>query len=157
MSDEPAKLSNPFSTGGGGHNFENNVQAAFVILMLTGGVVPCLQPLPIKQIKLQGKYAGYDTDDFIVFAESRNGTQKAKLLAQICVQDLLVNYSTSVVFMVSLPENKNENLRLDFIKRLMLWKKKVINGSLLLFVNWQRVTSGMPRANQNEIRMVIST
>jgi len=83
MSDEPAKLSNPFSTGGGGHNFENNVQAAFVVLMLTGGIVPCIQPLPIKQIKLQGKYAGYDIDDFIIFAESRNGRQKAKLLAQI--------------------------------------------------------------------------
>lgn len=83
MSNEPAKLSSPFSTGGGGHYFENNVQAVFVVLMLTGGAVPCIQILPIKQIKLQGKYAGYDTDDFIVFAESRDGRQKAKLLAQI--------------------------------------------------------------------------
>ena len=51
--------------------------------MLTGGVVPCIRPLPIKQIKLQGKYAGYNTDDFIVFAESPDGRQKAKLLSQI--------------------------------------------------------------------------
>ena len=29
MSDEGAQLSNPFSTGGGGHNFENHVQAGF--------------------------------------------------------------------------------------------------------------------------------
>jgi hypothetical protein len=83
MSNDTKQLSNPFSTGGGGHNFENNVQTAFVVLMLTGGVVPCLQPFPIKQIKLQGKYAGYNTDDFIVFVESRNGEEKAKLLAQI--------------------------------------------------------------------------
>jgi hypothetical protein len=83
MSDEPAKLSNPFSTGGGGHNFENSVQSAFVVLMLSGGVVPCLPALPIKQIILQGKYAGYDTDDFIVFVESQDGKKKAKLLAQI--------------------------------------------------------------------------
>jgi len=54
-----------------------------VILMLTGGVVPCLQPWPITKIKLQGKYAGYDTDDFIAFVESRDGIQRAKLLAQI--------------------------------------------------------------------------
>jgi hypothetical protein len=83
MSDGPAKLSNPFSTGGGGHNFENSVQSAFVVLMLTGGIAPCLPALPIKQIKLQGKYEGYDTDDFIAFVESPDGRQKAKLLAQI--------------------------------------------------------------------------
>ena len=51
--------------------------------MLTGGVVPCLRPWPIKKIKLQGKYAGYNTDDFIAFVEERTGEQKAKLLAQI--------------------------------------------------------------------------
>ena len=51
--------------------------------MLSGGVVPCLPALPIKQIILQGKYAGYDTDDFIVFVESQDGKRKAKLLAQI--------------------------------------------------------------------------
>src|ERR1051326_3569912 len=83
MSSELTKLSNPFSTGGGGNNFEHHVQSAFVVLMLTGGVVPCLQPWPIKKIKLQGKYAGYNTDDFIAFLENRNGGQKAKLLAQI--------------------------------------------------------------------------
>jgi hypothetical protein len=82
-SGEGAKLSNPFSTGGGGHNFENHVQSAFVVLMLTGGVIPCPQPWPIRKIKLQGKYAGFDTDDFIAFLESRDGSQKAKLLAQI--------------------------------------------------------------------------
>jgi hypothetical protein len=83
MSGDGAKLSNPFSTGGGGHNFENHVQSAFVVLMLTGGVIPCPQPWPIKKIKLQGKYEGFDTDDFIAFLESRDGSQKAKLLAQI--------------------------------------------------------------------------
>src|ERR1035437_310275 len=83
MSANVSQLSNPFSTGGGGHNFENSVQSAFVVLMLSGGVVPCLPALPIKQIILQGKYAGYDTDDFIVFVESQDGKRKAKLLAQI--------------------------------------------------------------------------
>jgi len=83
MSEDVTQLSNPFSTGGGGTNFENQVQSAFVLLMLTGGVVPCLRPWPIKKIKLQGKYAGYNTDDFIAFVEERTGEQKAKLLAQI--------------------------------------------------------------------------
>jgi hypothetical protein len=77
------QLSNPFSTGGGGPRFENQVQTLFVVLMLTGGVVPCLPPLPIKKIKLQGHYDGYNTDDFIAFVEGQSGEQKAKLLAQI--------------------------------------------------------------------------
>ncbi len=83
MSDTATQLSNPFSTGGGGTNFENQVQSAFVVLMLTGGAVPCLRPWPIKKIKLQGKYEGYNTDDFIAFVEEKASGQKAKLLAQI--------------------------------------------------------------------------
>lgn len=75
--------SNPFSTGGGGTNFENSIQALFTILMLTGGFAPCLPPLPIKKIKLQGRYDGYETDDCIVFLEERTGREGPKLLAQI--------------------------------------------------------------------------
>ncbi|HWD94409.1 MAG TPA: hypothetical protein VG938_18905 [Verrucomicrobiae bacterium] len=83
MKNAGSQLSNPFSTGGGGPRFENQVQSAFVVLMLTGGTAPCVRPLPIKKIKLQGKYDGYNTDDFIVFLEAPKGDPKAKLLAQI--------------------------------------------------------------------------
>jgi hypothetical protein len=83
MDDEGAQLSNPFSTGGGGPNFENQVQTAFVVLMLTGGVVPCLPPCRIAKIKLQGRHAGFKTDDCIVFTKDRGGTHRAKLLMQI--------------------------------------------------------------------------
>lgn len=77
------QLSNPFSSGGGGPNFENQVQTLFVVLMLTEGFVPSLPNLPIKRIKLQGRYEGYNTDDFIVFVEDQSGEQKCRLLAQI--------------------------------------------------------------------------
>jgi len=77
------EISNPFSTSGGGAFFEVKVQTAFVILMLTGGIVPCLRAWPIVKIKLQGKYAGYDTDDFIVFTKEPSSGRSAKLLAQI--------------------------------------------------------------------------
>lgn len=81
---EPAKQqSNPFSTGGGGGNFETRVQAAFVVLMLTGRIAPCLPSLPIRRIKLQGRYAGFHTDDFIVFAQDPQSGTEAKLLAQL--------------------------------------------------------------------------
>lgn len=83
MSEEGTHLSNPFSTGGGGTNFERHVQAGFVVLMLTGGVVPCVGPWPVKKIKLQGRYDGYNTDDFIAFTEEPGSARKAKLLAQI--------------------------------------------------------------------------
>lgn len=83
MANHNKQLSNPFSTGGGGIIFETHVQASFVTLMLSGGFAPCLHPWPIKKIKLQGKYAGYDTDDAIVFVESPDGKKESKLLCQI--------------------------------------------------------------------------
>ena len=77
------KLSNPFSTGGGGAHFEARVQASFVALMLTGGFAPCLPCWPIKKVKFQGKVLGFDTDDLIVFVASEDGQQERKLLGQI--------------------------------------------------------------------------
>ncbi|SFU19036.1 hypothetical protein SAMN05192562_11019 [Kosakonia arachidis] len=77
------KLSNPFSTGGGGVHFEAHVQASFVALMLTGGNAPCLPCWPIVEIKLQGKIDGFDTDDLIVVVENVTDNEKRKLLGQI--------------------------------------------------------------------------
>ena len=77
------KLSNPFSTGGGGVHFEAHVQASFVALMLTGGHAPCLPCWPIVEVKLQGKIDGFETDDFIVVVESENNKERRKLLGQI--------------------------------------------------------------------------
>ena len=81
---KPAKQqSNPYSTGGGGPNFETRVQAAFAVLMLTGRIAPCLPPFPITKIKLQARYTGVQTDDFIVFAKQPETEQEAKLLVQV--------------------------------------------------------------------------
>ena len=74
--------SNPISTGGGGTNFETRVQAAFAVLMLSRGVAPCLL-YPIVKIKLQGRYAGFKTDDCIVFSKQLHTGKEAKLIAQI--------------------------------------------------------------------------
>ena len=83
MNSDGKQLANPFSTGGGGTNFENQVQTAFVVLMLSGGIVPGLPPWPIKKIKLQGRNAGYKTDDLIAFVEEHGTGQTAKIFAQI--------------------------------------------------------------------------
>ena len=77
------KLSNPFSTGGGGPHFEAHVQASFVALMLTGGHAPCLPCWPITEIKLQGKIDGFDTDDLVVVVESSSSKERRKLLGQV--------------------------------------------------------------------------
>lgn len=76
-------LSNPFSTGGGGGHFEAHVQASFVVLMLTGGFAPCLPSWPISKIKLQGKFAGYETDDLIIFVKHPGNNQERKILCQV--------------------------------------------------------------------------
>jgi hypothetical protein len=77
------QLSNPFSTGGGGGHFEAHVQASFVALMLTGGYASCLPCWPIAEIKLQGKFDGFDTDDLIVFVEKSEIRERRKLLGQV--------------------------------------------------------------------------
>lgn len=76
-------LSNPFSTGSGGSSFETRVQTAFLINMLSGGGLPSLKGHLAYKIKLQGKYAGYNTDDFIVYARNAKTGVESKLLAQI--------------------------------------------------------------------------
>lgn len=77
------KQSNPFSTGGGGVNFETRVQAAFAIALLTQSCVPCLpQTMRPKELKFQNKYEGSNTDDFVLVASDKLGS-KSKLYAQI--------------------------------------------------------------------------
>jgi hypothetical protein len=83
MADDGKQISNPFSTGGGGANFELQVQASFVALMLAGGFTPCLPCRPIHKVKLQGRYAGYNTDDLVVFTANADGSQECKLLGQV--------------------------------------------------------------------------
>lgn len=77
------KLSNPFSTGGGGILFEAHVQAAFVTLMITGGYTPCFPSKPIVEVKLQGKIDGYATDDLIVTTEDPSSKTTRKMLGQV--------------------------------------------------------------------------
>jgi hypothetical protein len=83
MSEDGQQISNPFSMGGGGVNFEVHVQASFVALMLAGGFAPCLPCLPIRKIRLQARHTGQDTDDLLVIVANEDGTEKGKLLGQI--------------------------------------------------------------------------
>ncbi len=83
MSLDLKKQSNPFSTGGGGANFETRVQTAFAIALLTQSCVPCLsQSMRAKELKFQNKYDGSNTDDFVLVARD-SGFNESRLYAQI--------------------------------------------------------------------------
>ena len=73
----PKQISNPYSTGGAGPDFEYLVQTSFVVLLLIGGVFPIIGQQKISKIELQNKIRGVDTDDLTVYAGQR------KMLAQI--------------------------------------------------------------------------
>lgn len=83
MAEDTKRLSNPYSTGGGGYQFESHVQAAFLILMLTNGYCPCFPNKTITKIKLQAKNDGFELDDLVVFLVDRNTKEEVRLLAQI--------------------------------------------------------------------------
>ena len=83
MSSTLKKISSPFATGGGGIDFEHDVQSAFVTLMLANGVFHHLGQHPIRQIDLQAKYRGYNTDDIVVYCADENGRNQRKMIAQI--------------------------------------------------------------------------
>ncbi|MBX4266207.1 hypothetical protein [Clostridium estertheticum] len=73
--------SNPFSTGGGGVNYEIYVQTYFTCCMLLGWNIPGMNGGCIDLIKLQGRYEGYDVDDCVLYFE--NESSKSKLMCQI--------------------------------------------------------------------------
>ena len=73
-------MSSSFATGGGGIDFENRVQAAFVVMMLCKGNVPTLNNSHITQILFQGDDEGFCTDDLIVY--TKNDYAERKLLIQ---------------------------------------------------------------------------
>ena len=64
---EPKEMSNPYSTGGVGSEFEKSVQASFVVLLLSGGIFPALSSYPIVKIELQNRIRGVYTDDLTVY------------------------------------------------------------------------------------------
>jgi hypothetical protein len=76
-------LSSPSSTGSAGPRFEVQVVSACAVLMLAGGVAPCLDCGPINKITLQERKSGYRIDDFVVYAGVPTDTGNRRLLVQV--------------------------------------------------------------------------
>lgn len=75
-----SKISNAFSTGGGGVNFEQQIQAMFLLSLLIDGFCPAMNERT-KKVCFQAKHLGYDVDDLVVFTY-RNQSE-GKMLCQI--------------------------------------------------------------------------
>jgi len=70
-----------FQKGGGGTNFEQAVQAAFLTTLICRGNAPCLPTNELTEIAFQTTNRGYETDDLLVVANSSLGQHR--LLLQI--------------------------------------------------------------------------
>lgn len=69
-----------YQKGGGGTNFEQLVQTAFVATMIVRGNVPCVSGA-LSEVAMQVTNRGYETDDMLAIVNSESGTHR--LLLQI--------------------------------------------------------------------------
>ena len=75
-----SKISNAFSTGGGGTNFEQQIQVMFLLSLLVDGFCPAMNELT-KRVCFQAKHLGYNVDDLVIFTD--RGQNEGKLLCQV--------------------------------------------------------------------------
>lgn len=80
---KPKEMSNPYSTGGVGPEFEKSVQSSFVVLLLSGGVFPALSTYPIVKIELQNRIRDVYTDDLTVYTGKDSSEIYNKMIVQI--------------------------------------------------------------------------
>lgn len=124
-------LSNPFSTGGGGVDFEHRVQAAFLLALLVEGFSPLLN-LPITSVIFQGKRSGHDIDDVVVISSCDVYT--AKLSCQIKHGITITENNTFKEVLVSAWSDFNKpdfNRRTD---KIVLVSGTVANANSLRFI-----------------------
>jgi archaellum biogenesis ATPase FlaH len=70
-----------FQKGGGGTNFEQHVQTAFLTTLIIRGNAPCLNANEIIEVAFQTTNRGYQTDDLLVVAKTSVGIHR--LLIQV--------------------------------------------------------------------------
>lgn len=75
-----SKISNAFATGGGGVNFEQQIQAMFLLSLLVDGFCPAMNE-PTVRVCFQAKHLGYDVDDLVVF--TLRNQNEGKMLCQV--------------------------------------------------------------------------
>lgn len=125
-------LSNPFSTGGGGVDFEHRVQSTFLLALLVEGFSPLLN-LPITSVVFQAKRLGYDTDDIVLFSSS--DTYSAKVVCQIKHGITLTeNNATFKDVVVSAWSDFNKPMFNKRTDKIVLISGSVANANSLRFI-----------------------
>lgn len=127
-------LSNSFSIGGGGVDFEHRVQATFLLALLVDGFTPLLN-LPITSVQFQVKRIGHDVDDLLV--ESSLGESYAKLFCQIKHGVKITENKTFKEIIVAAWSNFNKT---EFDKKhdkIVLISGAVANANSLRFIHDQ--------------------
>ncbi len=76
-----SKKGSVFQKGGGGTNFEQLVQTAFVTTLIIRGNVPCITSDELSEVAMQVTNRGYETDDFMATVKSTSGEHR--LLVQV--------------------------------------------------------------------------
>jgi hypothetical protein len=72
------QIANPFSTGGGGPNFETKVQSGLFAMLLVHGADPIFPDHHIQRLQLQGAIERIKTDDILVTSlDSKGNTSKS--------------------------------------------------------------------------------
>jgi acetolactate synthase small subunit len=65
-----------FQKGGGGTNFEQLVQTAFLTTLIIRGNVPCIDSGELSEVAMQVTNRGYETDDFMATVKSASGEHR---------------------------------------------------------------------------------
>lgn len=76
------RVSSTTSTGGAGTLFEQQVDTAFLSLLLVRGIPPVLSDCTVTEVHLQTERQGWSTDDILVVAENGGGTRR-RLIGQV--------------------------------------------------------------------------
>lgn len=81
-SSKASPVSSPAATGGAGNVFEQAVGAYLLSQLLVGATPPVLIDCTVVEVAFQNEYRGWQTDDFLVFGQTRSGEVR-KLAGQV--------------------------------------------------------------------------
>ena len=80
-----------FQKGGGGTNFEQSIQTAFLTTLIVRGNAPCIPNSEVIEVACQVTSRGYETDDLLVVVKSRLGEHKLLIQAKHNISFTLKN------------------------------------------------------------------
>ncbi|PJJ68143.1 ATP-binding protein [Chryseobacterium geocarposphaerae] len=132
-----AEKGSVYQKGGGGTNFEQAVQSAYLAMLLINGSAPINISNKIVEIAFQTTNRGFNTDDLLVITESNQGTHQ--LLFQIKTQlSFTVNNSIFI------------DVINDFWKDYNSEKFNKKNDYLILVLN------GLTNDERNHIKVILN-